>query len=262
MKTMLVIMTRFLYYLALLVALNACSRFTLPLPWPDSSKKKFNSEQIRQLGSRPPLKPHPEANPTSYEAFGNNYHVRKTSKGYQDTGYAAIYPLHFDNYIMANGKPLDMYTLRGASRTLPIPCYVKVTNLANGQSVVVRITDRGPFASSALIRLSPAAAHLIDLDKPDEQKIRVKGVAPYTTLSHQQFYIRVASFTSEKRARQANHYLKSLLHYHKATVLPPATRHSNQYVLAIGPFRSRSEASAYLDDTLGQVPLLPRIIRR
>ena len=78
--------------------------------------------------------------------------------GYVEEGLASFYGKKFHGRKTSNHEVYDMYAFSAAHRSLPLPSYVRVTNLANGKSVVVRVNDRGPFHSARLIDISYAAA--------------------------------------------------------------------------------------------------------
>lgn len=102
-------------------------------------------------------------NPSRYEVFGKTYYVLPSSKGYHEQGIASWYGRKFQGRKTANGEIYDMFKLTAAHKTLPLPSYVRVTNLANGKNVVVRVNDRGPFHGNRIIDLSYAAAARLDL---------------------------------------------------------------------------------------------------
>lgn len=97
-------------------------------------------------------------NPTSYRVGRKRYYVMKDAKGYDKKGYASWYGRKFHGQRTSSRERYDMYSMTAASTTLPIPTYVRVTNLENGRSVVVKVNDRGPFHSRRIIDLSYAAA--------------------------------------------------------------------------------------------------------
>src|SRR5882757_6220949 len=97
-------------------------------------------------------------NPDSYEVYGDHYVILKDSRGYKERGYASWYGKKFQGRRTSSGEPYDMFKMTAAHKTLPIPCYARVTNLENGHSVVVRINDRGPFHEGRIIDLSYTAA--------------------------------------------------------------------------------------------------------
>lgn len=97
-------------------------------------------------------------NPSSYVVFGKRYYVMASSAGYRERGIASWYGTKFHGRKTSSGEPYDMYDMTAAHKTLPLPTYVRVTNLKNGRSTVVKVNDRGPFHSNRLIDLSYAAA--------------------------------------------------------------------------------------------------------
>ncbi len=97
-------------------------------------------------------------NKSPYTVLGKTYEVFPSSKGYKGQGLASWYGLKFHGHKTSNGEIYDIYQMTAAHKTLPIPCYVKVTNMANGRTVIVRVNDRGPFHDGRIIDLSYAAA--------------------------------------------------------------------------------------------------------
>ena len=97
-------------------------------------------------------------NKNPYTVLGQTYYLLPTSEGYRARGVASWYGMKFHGRPTANGEPYDLYGMTAAHKTLPIPCYVRVTNLNNGRAAVVRVNDRGPFHDDRLIDLSYAAA--------------------------------------------------------------------------------------------------------
>jgi rare lipoprotein A len=94
--------------------------------------------------------------------------------GYTEEGNASWYGDPFNGRRASNGEIYDMYKLTAAHRTLPFDTMVRVTNLSNGKSTTVRITDRGPFVENRIIDLSLAAAREIDLVGPGVAPVRVE----------------------------------------------------------------------------------------
>ncbi len=98
-----------------------------------------------------------------YSALGREFTPLKADSAYRATGPASWYGRRFHGKPTASGEVYDMYAMTAAHPTLPIPSYVRVSNPANGRSVVVRINDRGPFHEDRLIDLSYTAAWKLDL---------------------------------------------------------------------------------------------------
>jgi rare lipoprotein A len=97
-------------------------------------------------------------NPDSYVVFGKRYYTKKDARGYSERGIASWYGSKFHGRRTSSGEPYDMYAMTAAHKSLPLPCYARVTNLRNNRSVVVKVNDRGPFHANRLIDLSYTAA--------------------------------------------------------------------------------------------------------
>lgn len=94
--------------------------------------------------------------------------------GYDETGIASWYGPNFHGKQTANGERYDMNTLTAAHRTLPLPSIVRVTNLENGRSIIVRVNDRGPFAKGRIIDMSKLAAERLDMISKGTARVRVR----------------------------------------------------------------------------------------
>jgi rare lipoprotein A len=117
-------------------------------------------------------------NPISYEVFGKRYFLLPTAEGYKERGVASWYGPDFHSRPTSSGEPYDMYAMTAAHKTLPIPCYARVTNLSNGRSIVVRINDRGPFVANRIIDLSYTAAHKLDMTRAGTTFVEVEVLTP------------------------------------------------------------------------------------
>jgi rare lipoprotein A len=112
--------------------------------------------------------PRPEArsrygNGPVYEVLGKRYTVMPSSNGYAERGVASWYGKKFHGRLTSNREPYDMYAMTAAHKTLPLPTYVRVRNLRNNKSIIVRVNDRGPFVHNRIIDLSYAAALKLDM---------------------------------------------------------------------------------------------------
>jgi len=117
-------------------------------------------------------------NPVSYDVFGKRYFILPSAEGYKERGVASWYGPDFHSKATSSGEPYDMYAMTAAHKTLPIPCYARVTNLANGRSVVVRINDRGPFVDNRIIDLSYTAAYKLDMTRAGTAFVEVETITP------------------------------------------------------------------------------------
>lgn len=104
------------------------------------------------------------------------WYIPAAQSDYDETGTASWYGTKFHGQKTANGEIFDMNEISIAHPTLPIPCLVEVTNLENGQSIIARVNDRGPFADNRLIDVSMKAAELLGFKNKGTAKVRVKYV--------------------------------------------------------------------------------------
>ncbi len=176
----------------LCILLAACSN---PKPKPKNNEpynpndgrykhdKDFGPSEDVDLSHIPDAVPRYEVrtragNKNPYTVLGKTYHLIKDETSYKERGYASWYGNKFNGYHTSNGELYDMYAMTGAHKTLPIPSYVRVTNLDNGKSVVVRINDRGPFHQGRIVDLSYAAAQRIGIHKSGTGRVDVEIVLP------------------------------------------------------------------------------------
>ena len=116
---------------------------------------------------------------TPYTHDGIDYNPMGSASGYSENGLASWYGTKFHGKQTANGEIYDMYKMTAAHKTLPLPSYVKVTNIDNGQSVVVRVNDRGPFHGDRLIDLSYVAAKKIGFADSGLANVVIEGIDPH-----------------------------------------------------------------------------------
>ncbi len=123
--------------------------------------------------------PEPRArygNRSPYTVLGRSYRVLDRADGYVERGTASWYGNKFHGRPTSSFEPYDMYKFTAAHKTLPLPSYVRVTNLDNGKSVVVRVNDRGPFHDNRLIDLSYVAAAKLDMLHNGTAKVEVRAL--------------------------------------------------------------------------------------
>ncbi|MFZ4834349.1 endolytic peptidoglycan transglycosylase RlpA [Rouxiella sp. Mn2063] len=161
--------------------LSACSTDTTqPQQAPPQA---YNGPVVEIGGADPRYEPfNPNIN-QDYTANGNNYKIIKDASNFTQTGLASWYGHEDGSNATASGEEFDPSALTAAHPTLPIPSYVRVTNVANGRMLVVRVNDRGPFTSGRIIDLSKAAYDRLNLTNSTRVKIDFISVAPDGTLS-------------------------------------------------------------------------------
>jgi rare lipoprotein A len=113
-----------------------------------------------------------------YVVMGRSYTPMTSLAPYKARGIATWYGRRYHGKQTASGERYDMYAMTAAHTTLPIPSYARVTNLANGKSVVVRINDRGPFVDGRIIDLSYTAAHKLGVLAGGNARVEVEALVP------------------------------------------------------------------------------------
>ena len=117
-------------------------------------------------------------NPETYVIDGVTYRVMETSAGYREEGIASWYGGYFHGQRTSSGDIYDMYQMTAAHKSLPLPTYVRVTHLANGRSVILRVNDRGPFVDDRIIDLSFAAARKLGMAEIGTAQVEVVALDP------------------------------------------------------------------------------------
>ncbi len=202
-------------------------------------------------------------NPASYVVEGREYHVLATSNGYVERGIASWYGTKFHGGRTSSGETYDMYKMTAAHKTLPIPCYARVTNLENGRSVIVRVNDRGPFHDNRIIDLSYAAANRIGINPKGTGLVEVRAVSSSDDSSptvlagnnastgmstsangiKPRLYLQVGAFSSRTNADQLRNRLADNL-ITNAAVQEASRPEGPIYRVRIGPLPSVDQADA------------------
>lgn len=155
------------------VVLGACAETQLAVY---TAKKAVRQVTGPEVSRRLPKKTGEYKIGSPYQIAGVWYYPRE-DPDYDETGIASWYGPQFHGRYTANGEVFDMYDLTAAHRTLPLPSRVRVTNLENGRSLIVRVNDRGPFARGRIIDLSRRAAQLLGFERRGTARVRVQIVS-------------------------------------------------------------------------------------
>ncbi|EAS1730356.1 endolytic peptidoglycan transglycosylase RlpA [Salmonella enterica] len=142
-----------------------------------------NGPTVEISGAEPRYEPlNPTAN-QDYQRDGKSYKIVQDPSRFSQSGLAAIYDAEPGSNLTASGEMFDPMQLTAAHPTLPIPSYARITNLANGRMIVVRINDRGPYGTDRVISLSRAAADRLNTSNNTKVRIDPIIVAPDGSLS-------------------------------------------------------------------------------
>jgi rare lipoprotein A len=156
-------------------------------------------------------------NSSPYTVDGVTYQVLGNHKGYKVTGTASWYGAKFHGHETSNGEIYNLYLASAAHKTLPIPCYARVTNLGNGKSVIVRVNDRGPFHSDRVIDLSYGAAVKLGYMEQGTAQVQVEvldvaGVDDRRgSVAGDYRYLQLGAYSSETSALRLQGILQELL---------------------------------------------------
>jgi rare lipoprotein A len=166
-------LTRLLITLAIASLVTACGSN------PPSDGPPSSSGSVGRLPDDPV--PRPEAksrygNGPNYEVFGKPYTVMPSAVGYRERGVASWYGKKFHGNLTSNREVYDMHQMTAAHKTLPLPTYVRVRNLSNNRTIVVRVNDRGPFVHNRIIDLSYAAAQKLDIVTDGTGLVEVEAI--------------------------------------------------------------------------------------
>ena len=212
---------------------------------------------------------HRGANRT-YTVFGRTYVPNVSTEPFRQLGVGSWYGRKFHGQKTSMGETYDMYAMTAAHPTLPLPCYVRVTNPANGKSVVVRVNDRGPFHSERIIDLSYTAAAKLDYARRGSAMVIVERVFPggavetnvaanaplpvspvpiLTAVAASPvipdagvFYLQLGAFGSIENAEIFRARMTRELDWNREPV--QVSHKDNLYRVRMGPYKTRQEADA------------------
>jgi len=179
-------------------------------------------------------------NTSPYRVRGLEYRVLADSRFYRERGIASWYGAKFHGHKTANGEIYNLYLPTAAHRTLPIPSYVRVTNVENGRSIVVRVNDRGPFHPNRIIDLSYAAAVKLGYmelgtARVEVEVVTVPGVDDRRDSSGSDHrFLQVGAFGVETSAKQLRGVLATALSS-PVFVSPVRSGNSLLYRVRVGP---------------------------
>jgi rare lipoprotein A len=188
-----------------------------------------------------------------YRVFGRDYVPLAGLQPFRQRGVASWYGRRFHGQRTASGETYDMYAMTAAHPTLPIPSYARVTNLANGRSVVVRVNDRGPFHASRVIDLSYAAAHRLEYVQAGSAQVEVESVVPGV-------YLQVGAFSSRENAEFLGARVRRELAWLEEAIEVLAA--AELWRVRIGPYASRDHARSIAERLEAELALKPLVVVR
>ncbi len=212
-------------------------------------------------------------NPESYVVFGQRYFVDFDATEFSQKGVASWYGTKFHGRKTSSGEKYDMYKMTAAHKTLPLPSYVRVTNLRNDKQVIVKVNDRGPFVDGRIIDLSYAAAQKLDIvsngtaeveietitsdsiarvpnNAPPDGQLTITTINTVNTVntdtsdsaasSSTAYYVQLGAFSQRIHAEQLLQQLtaKAIM---PVSITSPKDTSANMYRVRVGPFTDKQQ---------------------
>jgi rare lipoprotein A len=245
-------------------SLSAC---TFGVPIGDSSGSI-------EASNIPHTKKSKSGNPSSYVVAGRRYYVLDSADGFRQRGIASWYGKKFHGRKTSSGEVYDMYAMTAAHKTLPIPVYVRVKNLSNGRSIIVKVNDRGPFIEGRIIDLSYTAAEKLDITGQGTARVEIATLRagqnntemvirsiplPDETVEGVPLFIQVGSFGVELNAMNMVRELKGA--NEQAVLISELETSSGLFFrVRLGPLYDIDEANAIIRRLKGKGFVTARII--
>jgi rare lipoprotein A len=194
-----------------------------------------------------------------YRVNGVWYYPIPSAEGYVEEGVASWYGREFDGKPTSCGEPYDMYALTAAHKTLPLGTHVKVTNLQNGRSEILRVNDRGPFVAGRIIDLSCRAAQDLGVNGLARVKVEAVQVAteqhigsntywqvePVPSFRYGAFTVQIGSFKEQGNAYRLKAKMSKV--YHDTQVALFDNRGENFYRVQVGAYKDILAAQQELE---------------
>ena len=184
----------------------------------------------------------------SYTVRGKTYHPYKTARGYRETGVASWYGPGFHGKKTSNGERYDQNAMTAAHKLLPFGTRLRVTNLGNGRSVIVRINDRGPFVGTRVIDLSKEAARRLNMIGTGTARVSLVALgegnreAEILTPAGDLlglFYVQIGAYQDIHRADRLATFMRTKGY---GCRIARHERRQQDYYVQLGPYLSRSAA--------------------
>lgn len=212
----------------------------------------FNLSGGKIQGGGGSYKSGPAKQSKPYTIRGVTYYPLASGVGFSEEGIASWYGRDFHGKKTANGERYDMYGMTAAHKLLPFNTDVRVTNLSNGKSVVVRVNDRGPFVEKRVIDLTHTAASKIGMLGPGTCRVRVESVGAVAGMTagdmSGNFYVQVGAFGQKQNAQRLSANLnnsgnRSRVYYSEMV---------NFWRVQVGPYKSLQQAESAKSSLRGQ----------
>ncbi len=200
-----------------------------------------------------------------YQVFGKDYVPLTRLAAYRQQGTASWYGRRFHGQKTASGEPYDMYAMSAAHPVLPIPSYARVTNIANGRSVVVRVNDRGPFHAGRIIDLSYAAAYRLGYTQTGSAAVEVESLVPGESAiaaapQEKGVFLQLGAFSVREAAEDFRARVTRELAWLSQAIHVIAS--GGLFRLQLGPYRTADEARPVAERIQSELSFKPLFVFR
>ena len=262
-----------LIIIILLLFVSACAELNLA----NHLTKKIIMNNKDQNETREKL--YNKQQPKPYYKVGNPYYINgvkyipKEVSSYYEIGIASWYGPKFDGKLTANGEIFNQYDVTAAHKTLPLPSLVKVTNLENNRSIILRINDRGPFVGDRIIDLSYKSAQILGVVKKGTAEVSVelleygehllnysKGNEVITTKRNKTHFLQIGIFKNPNNADKLSDKLRNTNYLkHKVIIETTNVNEETLFIVKIGPIQD-SETALYMQRKLKKDEILSKLV--
>jgi len=189
-----------------------------------------------------------------YTVMGQTYYPLQSGQGYTEEGIASWYGKDFHGKTTSNGEVYDMYGMTAAHKVLPFGTQLRVTNLDNNKSIVVRVNDRGPFVANRIIDLTKTGAEQLDMIGPGTARVRLESIGGVegqvgADLTGN-FYVQIGSFVVQDNAHRLAKKLQAQAKASRVVYVPDLNSHRVQ----VGPYSTLSAAEEASIALQGEFP--------
>jgi rare lipoprotein A len=174
-------------------------------------------------------------NPAEYNVDGKTYQVMTRPKGYHERGLASWYGTKFHSRSTSSGEAYNMYALTAAHKTLPLPSYVRVKNLNNGRTAIIKVNDRGPFHTGRVLDLSYGSAVKLGIFPKGTAMVEIEAITQKDIVAN--YYLQVGAFASNTSALNLQSKIQK---YSSNKVF--IEKDKQKYLVRVGPIVSRSSS--------------------
>jgi rare lipoprotein A len=266
---------RFITLFILLTTLTGCSVFrdsSTGAYFEDDGPPTGGPDPASVANAQPRQEPLSRTGNAPYEVYGIRYvPVREVPVGHVEIGEASWYGRKFHGRTTSSGEVYDMFAMTGAHKTLPLPSYLQVRNLANDREVVIRVNDRGPFLGGRILDLSYMAAQKLGVVETGTAQVQIKvvdsvkrGQAPVQAIALDSpeavFFLQVGSFRLASNADR----LKSDLDQAGVVgirIVPVRIGQNLYYRVQVGPVRGAAKVRSQRGLVMNVTGMEPKVVR-